>query len=201
MGFTFFFRDSQTLSQLIEQTFKLFPGSQNLKIWDAGSSNGAEPYTLAIMLAELLGKDEFMKRITIYASDKNISSGFDKIIQSGIYDISQIIRMPDGYLEKYFTQVDDTKNYQIVDFIKDHINFVHHDLTSLKPFETNFNMILCKNVIMHILPEQRVDVVKMYHDVLVTNGTFCTEQTQNMPEGTEHLFEKLVANANVYKKV
>jgi len=121
MGFTFFFRDSQTLSQLIEQTFKLFPGSQNLKIWDAGSSNGAEPYTLAIMLAELLGKDEFMKRITIYASDKNISSGFDKIIQSGIYDISQIIRMPDGYLEKYFTQVDDTKNYQIVDFIKDHI--------------------------------------------------------------------------------
>ena len=200
MGFTFFFRDRHTLSQLIDNVLKKFDGDQKIKIWDAGSSNGAEPFTLAIMLAERLGREEFEKRVMIYASDKNDSSGFDVLIQTGIYDKSLLERMPDGILEKYFKPYDD-RHYKINDSILKHVKFVLHDLLTLKPFDTNFQVILCKNVLLHFNVAERVKVIDMYTKALDNNGYFCTEQTQPLPHENAESYSKVVSDANVFKKL
>jgi chemotaxis protein methyltransferase CheR len=201
MGFTFFFRDNHTLSQLIRECMRIFPNESTIKVWDAGCSNGSEPFTLAILLAEFMGVDKFNRNVTIYASDKNIESGFDKLIESGEYPYHLLSRLPDGILEKYFTPTDRDKHYKVNDNLLTKVKFVHHDLTTYKPFENNFHMILCKNVLLHLTPEERTGVVKMFHSTLLKGGLFCTEQTQPLPVGTENLYEKIVSDANVFQKL
>ncbi len=41
----------------------------------------------------------------------------------------------------------------------------------------------------------------MYHSVLKRGGLLTTEQTQPLPAEVTHLFEKVVPNANVFRKV
>ncbi len=201
MGFTFFFRDNHTLSQLITEGIKRFPNAKKIKIWDAGCSNGAEPFTLAILLAEHFGSELSNREIKIYASDNNIQSGFDKLITSGEYPYHLLSRLPDGILEKYFSKTGKDNYYKIKDSILSMVKFVHHDLTTYKPFERDFYAVLCKNVLLHLTPEERTNVVKMYHSTLLKDGLFCTEQTQPLPEGTENLFKQVVSDANVFQKI
>ena len=43
--------------------------TQPLRIWGAGCASGEEAYTLAVVLAEMLGPAEFRDRVKIYATD------------------------------------------------------------------------------------------------------------------------------------
>ena len=75
---TYFFRDlSQinalrysVLPQLIEQ--RRADGQLELRLWSAGCSTGEEPYTLAILLRELI-PDFSSWKITILATDLNLN--------------------------------------------------------------------------------------------------------------------------------
>jgi two-component system CheB/CheR fusion protein len=40
-----------------------------IRVWSAGCASGQEAYTLAILLAETLGPDDFRRRVKIYATD------------------------------------------------------------------------------------------------------------------------------------
>ena len=61
-------------------------------------------------------------------------------------------------------------------------------------------MVICKNVLLHFQYEQRVEVIKMFHQVLQDGGLFFTEQTQPLPEENYVHFEKIATDANVYRK-
>ncbi|HOK14528.1 MAG TPA: CheR family methyltransferase, partial [Candidatus Kapabacteria bacterium] len=102
--------------------------------------------------------------------------------------------------EKYFHKIDDYDNYRINDIIRNSLHFEQHDLLSLKPLDTGFNAIICKNVLLHFQPEERINVIKMFHSVLLNDGLLTTEQTQTMPEECSHLFEKVCSDANIYRK-
>jgi chemotaxis methyl-accepting protein methylase len=52
MAFTFFFRNAQTLELAIDRALPDLCGRAFIHVWDAGCANGAEPYTLAILLRE-----------------------------------------------------------------------------------------------------------------------------------------------------
>src|SRR5262245_22790923 len=40
-----------------------------VRVWSAGCASGQEAYTIAILLAELLGVDAYRERVKIYATD------------------------------------------------------------------------------------------------------------------------------------
>ncbi len=56
-------------------------------------------------------------------------------------------------------------------------------------------------MLLHFQPNERVDVIKMFHSVLVQGGLLTTEQTQNMPDECAHLFEKVCTDANIFRKI
>ena len=200
MAFTFFFRDSHTLEQVVKYFLPSISGLRKVKIWDAGCANGPEPYTFAIILAEQMGYFAF-KNVQIDASDIDETNTFGNIITEGIYPESDLVRIPQDIFKKYFHETDNKGFYKIDDNIKNRMNFYKHDLLSLKPFGDSYNLIICKNVLLHFSPEQRVQVIKMYHSVLVSGGFFTTEQTQQLPHEVQHLFTKIAADANVYQKI
>lgn len=197
MAFTFFFRDKHTLDLLANCLHDMPGETGRLNIWDAGCAMGPEPYTLAILLREKFGSA--FGRIHIDATDIDESGHFGEIVQAGLYPYSDVSRMPEEILERYFEKQDDER-YLIRGDIREAVHYDWHDLLSLKPYGGPYHAILCKNVLLHFTEEQRAQVIRMYHDVLVPGGFFCTEQTQNMPESCSHLFERIASDANLYRR-
>ena len=199
MAFTYFFRDLQALEIMVDKTIPFAVGKNSIKIWDAGCASGEEPYTMAILLAEKMDKYAF-KKLKIIATDLDISNQFGKIIQNGVYPYDKLKRMPEKYFKKYFSKYDEKDNFQISKEIRDKIVFKKEDLLTLKAPESDFSGIVCKNVLLHQSPAQRIDIIKMFHQSLNNNGMLVMEHTQKIGKESSHLFESMASNAQVYKK-
>lgn len=71
-----------------------------IRIWSAGCATGEEAYSIAILIAEALGKDDFRKRVKIYATDADEEALV--IARQGIYTAKEIQNVPTELREKYF---------------------------------------------------------------------------------------------------
>lgn len=200
MAFTYFFRDLQTLELICEHALPVLKSKRHIHIWDAGCAMGPEPYTLAILIRERMSHMYF-RNVKIKATDLDGSNLFGKIIEEGIYPREQVERIPKEILETYFTFDPETDSYQISEEIRRAVTFQKHDLTTLKPVGEDFGIILCKNVLLHLNETQRNDVITMFHQSLIEGGFLATEQTQKLPEAIKHLFEPVVSNAQLFRKV
>ena len=200
MAFTYFFRDMHTLEHLTKAVIQHISGRSKVRFWDAGCAMGQEPFSLAIMFAEILGHFAF-KNIHIDATDIDGSNFFEKFFTDGIYPEVEIKRIPKEIIKKYFRSNGKPGHFQISDSIRSHVSYRKHDLFSLKPVGDDYSLILCKNVLLHFSPSQRAAVVRMFHSSLGPGGFLATEQTQKLPEGTSHLFKQVTGDAQLFQKV
>ncbi len=200
MAFTYFFRDLHTLEHIVKYLVPSTAGRSSIRIWDAGCASGQEPYTLALILAEAMGRFSF-RNLRIDATDLDGSNLFGEIIAKGIYPREEVERIPAGILQKYFKALNGGSHFQIDEEIRNRLIFQKHDLLSLQPIGESFSLILCKNVLLHLQAPQRVEVMKMYHRSLTTGGFFATEQTQKIPAEVEHLFQQVTPDAQLFRKI
>lgn len=199
MAFTYFFRDLHTLELTVKHVVPYVAGRSRVRIWDAGCSTGPEPFSLAIMLSEKMGGFAF-RNLHIEATDIDGSDLFGNIITAGVYPEGDLKRIPRGIVEKYFLPLG-SGAYRIVDLIRTKVIYRKHDLLSLQPVGDGFSLIVCKNVLLHFLPEDRVKVIKMFHAALAPGGYFAMEQTQRLPHEVADLFDRVAADAQLLKKV
>jgi len=200
MAFTYFFRDLQTLHLIRDLVVPSLRTSRYIHIWDAGCAHGPEPYTLAILLRENMGKMIF-RNVQIHATDIDESNLFADVIKNGVYPNEQIKRIPPEILSSYFSRYDDKNNFQISEEIRKRVEFTRHNLLDLKPIHDNIGLVLCKNVLLHFQPAERVEVIKMFHGALREGGYLAMEQTQALPDEVAGLFESVVSNARIYRKI
>jgi len=203
MAFTYFFRDLQTLEMIRDYVLPELKSRKYINIWDAGCAMGPEPYSVAIIIRENMGPMIF-RNVKIHATDIDESNLFGDVIRKGVYPEEQVKRIPKEIkeiLEKYFERNCRQGHFEIVDEIKRCVEYYQHDLLSLKPIRDNLSLIVCKNVLLHFKEQERVNVIKMFHDSLAKGGFFVTEQTQKLPRKVERLFERVVSNAQVFRKV
>ncbi len=199
MAFTYFFRDLQTLELICEYALPYLKTKSYIKVWDAGCAMGPEPYTLAMLIREKVG-NMYYRNVKITATDLDGSNLFEEIISNAIYPREQVERIPKEIFDKYFVKLDKTDHFQIVEEIRKAVIFQKHDLTTLKSVGSDFGIIICKNVLLHFSEQQRIDVIKMFHESLMDGGFFATEQTQKLPDEVKHLFEPVVSNAQLFRK-
>ncbi|MBF8277052.1 MAG: CheR-type methyltransferase protein [Candidatus Brocadiaceae bacterium] len=173
-----FFRNPLTFEFLYEVilpemiTYKEQSRDAMIRVWSAGCAHGEEPYSVAILLAELLGERLKDYRVTIYATD--IDTNALNEAKVGQYTEDSILEVKKGILNKYFHH----KNgyYQIGADIKALVDFCFHDLTSEKvvvPSQsvfTNFDLILCRNVLIYFNQELQKRVINNLKTVLNEKG-------------------------------
>ncbi len=200
MAFTFFFRDQHVLELVAEHLLPLLAGRSHPRIWDAGAAMGQEPYTLAIMLAERMGYFAF-NNLRIAATDVDTTRRFGDIITAGVYPREELDRLPADIREKYFQPDGKPGYFRIADRIHRRVAFQRHDLLSLREIGHGYSLVLCKNVLLHFQPAEQVEVVKMFHRALAPGGLFATEQTQPLPEPAAALFEQVVRDGQLFRKV
>jgi chemotaxis protein methyltransferase CheR len=200
LAFTFFFRDQQVLERVVEHSLPALAGRTYPRIWDAGSAMGQEPYTFAIMFAERMGRFAF-NNLRIDATDVESSGQFARIIEAGQYPREELSRLPQGILEKYFEPGDKPENLRVIEKVRQRVTFQQHDLLSLREIGQGFSVILCKNVLLHFQPLERIEVLRMFHRALAPGGFFATEQTQEMPRELDPMFQRVVPDGPLFRRL
>ena len=109
--------------------------------------------------------------------------------------------MPRDLFQKYFRPGGKPGFFQVIDEIRNRVTFQRHNLLSLQPVGNNFSLVLCKNVLLHFQPPERVEVIRMFHQALAPGGFFATEQTQKLPPEMAGYFTQVAGDAQVFKKV
>ena len=199
MAFTFFFRDLHVLDLVTDYAVPALLGRSFGRVWDAGCAMGPEPYSLAILFAEKMGRFAF-NNLRLHATDLDDCDLFGPQIASGIYPDVELERIPIEYRRKYFEPAPEPGHSRVVERVRQRLRFQKHDLLSLTPIGGDFTVVLCKNVLLHFSPSQRVDVIRMFHRALAPGGYLAMEQTQKLPDEVADLFTRVVADGQVYRK-
>ncbi len=200
MAFTYFFRDLPVIENAAEHALRFASGRMKFKVWDAGSAMGQETYTVAIVLAEKMGNFAF-KNLRLDATDHDSANNFGDMVNNAVYHYDELKRMPDELFRKYFEPNGKPDHFRVIDKLRNQVAFRYHDLLSLNPIGTDYSLIVCKNVLLHFSPQQRIDVIKMFHLALSPGGYFTSEHTQKLPPEVAHLFERVVPDSQLFRKL
>jgi chemotaxis protein methyltransferase CheR len=148
----------------------LLKKQKNVKIWSAGCSFGDEPYTLAMVLSEIV-ENYSNFRFSILATD--ISTNALQIAQKGIYRLEKVDPVPLGLKKKYLLK---SKNHEqklvrIVPELSQYIQFKRLNLMD-KEFNIHGKMdiIFCRNVIIYFNKETQENLLNKYYRQLDYNG-------------------------------
>lgn len=158
----FYFRD-RVLPYLIENV-----KDKDLRIWSAGCSTGEEPYTLAMIIDEYLGREKFWWDTKILATD--ISTKVLERALKGIYENEKLASLPPAWRKKYFKKYDEN-NSVLIDKIKNEVIFRRFNLMEeVFPFKKKFHIIFCRNVMIYFDSKTRNELVNKFYDVMEYGG-------------------------------
>jgi chemotaxis protein methyltransferase CheR len=169
---------------------KKVPGT--IKIWSAGCSTGEEPYTIAMLLNEILPKSW---NFEILASD--ISLKCLMTAKEGFYSDSRIVGIPDSYLAKYFDKVDG--GYKVHADIQSKIKFDYHNLKN-ESGQTNFDVVFCRNVIIYFDEVAQTAVINRFWSSMASKSFLFIGHSESL-FGMDTKFEFLKTEwATLYRK-
>ena len=199
LAFTFFFRDQHVLERAVDHCLPSLSGRNHPRIWDAGVAMGQEPYTVSILFAERMGHFAF-NNLQIEATDVESTGQFARAIEAAVYPQEELSRLPEGIVQKYFETNGKPGYFRVIENVRRRVSYRQHDLLSLKEIGHDYSLVLCKNVLLHFSPQERIEVIRMFHRALAPGGFFATEQTQEMPRELASLFERVVPDGQLFRK-
>lgn len=166
-----FFRDPDHFALLGSQVLPgLLVSAQRLNIWSAGCANGAEPYSLAILLEELSSGNKH-RLLATDIDDRSLQRA-----QGGRdYRRQDVRNVPIPLLRKYFTQQDG--RYAVVERIRRRPVFKKHNLLR-DPFEEGFDLIVCRNVVIYFTAEARERLFHRFSASLNPGGVLSVGTTE-----------------------
>ncbi len=159
-----FFRDAPKWTYLAD---KVIPGllerRRRLRIWSAGCSHGAEAYTIAMILDGLQNG-----RVGHYVLATDIDSDMlSKAKLGGPYSKKDIEDVDEARLLRCFEKRDGS--CWVSPSLRAKVQFRQHDLLR-DPFENDFDLIVCRNVVIYFTDESKKSLYRRFAASLRTGG-------------------------------
>jgi len=172
-----------------------------IRIWHAGCSTGEEVYSMAMLLRE----EGLYDRSRIYATD--INEVVLKRAKAGIFPLERMQEYTDNYLraggKKSFSEYY-TAKYGGALFdqsLTKNVVFSQHNLVTDRSF-SEFNAILCRNVLIYFDKTLQSKVHSLFYDSLVMFGVLVLgskEILRFMPH--EENYEQIAPPEKIFRKV
>jgi chemotaxis protein methyltransferase CheR len=172
-----------------------------IRIWHAGCSTGEEVYSLAILLYE----EGLYHRCRIYATDMN-----EEVLRrakTGIFPLDLMQEYTQLYLQaggkqsfsEYYTAAHDNAIFR--SFLKENIVFSLHNLATDASFN-EFNVILCRNVLIYFNQSLQERVHKLLYDSLRMFGMLGLGRRETLKlTPFEYCYEELDADEKLYRRI
>jgi chemotaxis protein methyltransferase CheR len=176
VGETYFLRNTSQFDVLVKNIIPDLLAqrehtNRRIRIWSAGCASGEEPYSIAIVLRELIPNLETWN-ISILATD--INQDALRKAQDGRYSAWSFRGVEKRIQDRYF-RIDGTKQFAISDEIKrmvtfDYLNLVADPYPSLANNTNAMDLIFCRNVTIYFTPDVTQQVIKGFRNCLVDGG-------------------------------
>jgi chemotaxis protein methyltransferase CheR len=159
---TEFFRDPKRWDVVRDEILPYLRNpSKELKLWSAGCSIGAEPYTLAILMADAYPQQQY----SLLATDLD-RGALLKARSRGPYTLEDIRNLDALQRQRYLSS---TAPYFVNANLQKHIRFEEQDLLSAR-LETNFDLIVCRNVVIYFTAEAKQTLYARFSAALRPGG-------------------------------
>jgi len=195
---TSFFREPKHFEFLKTDVFPALKAlsPKRLQFWSAGCSSGEEPYSLVMWLWEHFeGIDSW--DLKILATD--ISTKVLAQAESGVYPDRRLSQMPKHQIRKYFQRGFGSREgyFRVKQSIKDKVVFRRQNL--MEPFGSGpeFQLILCRNVMIYFDRETRQALIGNFYNCLKPGGYLMMGHAESL-NGMNHRFRYI--QPNVYQK-
>jgi chemotaxis protein methyltransferase CheR len=191
---TFFHRDraqldllAQILPELVADAAR--SGRQRLRLWSAGCATGEEAYTLAILALLALRDAGFADgrpggeiacrapwRLQVLGTD--ISRLVLTQARAAVYSTEGLSAFRDlpRALQRFFPilpknpETGEAEVRGVLPSVRAHVRFNHFNLISDAPPESDFDVVLCRNVLIYLTNTARREVQSMFEKALRPDG-------------------------------
>lgn len=198
---TSMFRDPSFYVAFREKVVPLLRTYPFVRIWHAGCSSGEEVYSMAILLEE----EGLYKRCRVYATD--LSETVLKGAKAGVFPLSAMREYTENYqraggkraFSDYYTARYDHVLFRTS--LKENVVFAEHNLVTDSAFN-DFNVVLCRNVMIYFNPELQKRVHELLHTSLARLGVLGLGRRESLrATSCEGRYQVLDAAEQLYRKV
>lgn len=199
---TNFFRDGVAFKVLEEVVFptmlinRCAQKRKSLQIWSAGCATGQEPYSIAMLLSEIIGQEIKRWDITIMATD--IDGRALEYAGIGIFSPEEVKGIRPTWLKKCFLL--ESRCYRVQPSLRQLVTFKDHNLVSDPPYY-DLDLVVCRNVLIYFTPGLQARVLKNFYDGLKEGGFLLLGKAEVPVGETKALFHCLDGKAKLYQKV
>ena len=198
---TAMFRDPTFYLAFRQKVVPLLRTYPFIRIWHAGCSTGEEVYSMAILLEE----EGLYERARIYATD--INEVVVHRARAGIFPLERMQEYTENYIRaggkrsfsEYYVAKYDGALFSPA--LQRNVVFSQHNLVTDRSF-AEFNVILCRNVLIYFDRDLQLRVHGLFHESLVHLGILClgSKETLRLSE-YERSYEELSGPERIYRKV
>ncbi|WP_307796795.1 CheR family methyltransferase [Actinomadura barringtoniae] len=196
---TSFFRDPPAWRALKEtvlpELLAAKDPSRPIRVWSAGCATGEEAYTLAILLAEELGADEFRDRVKIYATDLDEDALHQA--RTGSYTERQVAEVPEELRRTYFEPAG--PRYAFRRDLRRQVIFGRNDLTHDAPI-SRVDLLVARNTLMYFNAETQTGVIRRFHFALSNPGYLFLGKAEMLLNHGDR-FEPLDLRKRLFRKI
>lgn len=174
---TEFFRNPEKFAELKTTIVPmLLQHRHDLRIWSAGCSTGAEPYSIAMLLAEL-----GVHRYELFATD------LDEVVlaaaKAGEYTAREVEGVDALRRQRFFSALPDGR-FQVRPELQRQITFRRHNLLS-DPFPRDLDLIVCRNVIIYFTDQVKDGLYRQFYESLRPGGVLFVGGTESILNARE----------------
>ncbi len=191
---TYFFREPGHFDFMREQ---VLPGRRRdgepFRVWSAASSSGEEAYSIAMLLADQLGKAPW----EVFGSD--ISERILKKGRAAHYPMNRIDGIPDEYLKRYCLRGTDSQEGTLLieRSLRERVSFAKVNLNREISGVGRFDVVFLRNVLIYFNQETKTQIVRRVLSQLRSGGHFFIGHSETLKGVNEQV--QLVAPTTYIK--
>lgn len=201
---TNFFRDSTVFDRfqlsILPQILSGIDERRKIRIWSAGCASGEEPYSIAMLFKQVIGRMINLD-VKIIANDVNKTA--IQFAERGKYPAKSVEILPQNIIKNNFQKITDDQNnveYEVVQSIKDMVTFKSGDI--LSDTMQSFDVVFCRNVLIYYEKEAQELILTKFYKSLRDSGYLVLGMDETLfGKRCQKLFDPLIARERIYQKI
>ncbi len=192
-----FFRDEMAFKALETALRTMVLKKQagdSIRIWIPGCSTGEEAYSIAMLLAEILGERLRLFEVRVFATD--VHEEAIEFARTGVYASKEVSALNVTRLQRWFKQ--EGGGWRILPAIRELCIFSVHNVGSHPPL-INMDMVSCRNLLIYFKPEQQTDLINAFHYALKPAGLLFLGKSESIGLNSP-LFEAVDSINKLYRR-
>ena len=196
---TTFFREPEAWKYIADEILTRIIAAKQLsnpiRIWSAGCASGEETYTIAMLIAEAVGMEEYLQRVKVFATDIDLDAL--NSARYGSYSAKEVQNIPEALLKKYFERIN--SRYLVQKDLRRCVIFGRHDLLKDAPI-SKIDLLVCRNTLMYFNTETQGKIIQKFHFAL-NNGGYLFLGKAEMLLSRNHSFSPIDLRRRIFTKL